>query len=646
MRCPACNFICSNKRDLCPKCTLDLRPHKKALGLPVLNPDFSSDELREIFAQEDGFETSDSPALAVDDEAIHLPDDLNDDINDDIKVQGKRAGLFSKFFRRRNDSPPYSFAEESPIINLAAALPETQEAPIVEAAPNPGFEKQLASLNELIRGAMNPTVAPAVMEFGDDDESFAELLDSLVGDEDLNVQAVNVRPAAKPIAPSLVDEDDFEVEFDLDEDPQLLSAELAALEAIAGAAQEIEIAAESAAALQGLMQSDERQEELEDEALQADLESLLPEEIEHLEVDDFDSTCLVTEAEVAPLSVAELAELFEGDPLDMLIEFVADKHQVDSDALRSYLELFLNNPQPPASDYKITDLPARHEISAAQPSPLPTEEYRDHALESAEYWVEAEEELAELEEMLAEGVLFEESQFVDLSKDQERLALLFDLCQEELEAPTGNSRYITNIETSADRRLDNYQLTQQFEKIDRLVTAENLAWDTAQMTVAPAEDYNLDFMLKPAELWRRVVANSIDCVVAILLALMLGLLGGFSESSRGALLSTLSGAAPVTADLLLLTSETLLLGFLVWGLMSFCLQTAFSRTWGKSLLRLELSDLSGFPPTWTQCLLRCLMAPLNVASGGLTLLPALYGKRRSLADIAAGTMIIRQPNSQ
>lgn len=45
MKCPACQYVCSDLRDICPKCFLDLRAEKKLIGIPVINPDISYNEL-------------------------------------------------------------------------------------------------------------------------------------------------------------------------------------------------------------------------------------------------------------------------------------------------------------------------------------------------------------------------------------------------------------------------------------------------------------------------------------------------------------------------------------------------------------------------------------------------------------------------
>ncbi|MCB0339024.1 MAG: hypothetical protein KDD53_05450, partial [Bdellovibrionales bacterium] len=45
MKCPNCQFVCSDLRDICPSCTLDLRPQKKLVNLPISSPNASYEEL-------------------------------------------------------------------------------------------------------------------------------------------------------------------------------------------------------------------------------------------------------------------------------------------------------------------------------------------------------------------------------------------------------------------------------------------------------------------------------------------------------------------------------------------------------------------------------------------------------------------------
>lgn len=45
MKCPACAFVCSDLRDLCPSCFLDLRDSKRVLGITITDPESSYQEL-------------------------------------------------------------------------------------------------------------------------------------------------------------------------------------------------------------------------------------------------------------------------------------------------------------------------------------------------------------------------------------------------------------------------------------------------------------------------------------------------------------------------------------------------------------------------------------------------------------------------
>jgi hypothetical protein len=45
MKCPRCNFVTSNKKDLCPRCEFDLRQRKRELGLPIANTAASYEQL-------------------------------------------------------------------------------------------------------------------------------------------------------------------------------------------------------------------------------------------------------------------------------------------------------------------------------------------------------------------------------------------------------------------------------------------------------------------------------------------------------------------------------------------------------------------------------------------------------------------------
>lgn len=45
MKCPTCGITCSNLRDICPGCYIDLREHKRKTGIPVTNASATYDDL-------------------------------------------------------------------------------------------------------------------------------------------------------------------------------------------------------------------------------------------------------------------------------------------------------------------------------------------------------------------------------------------------------------------------------------------------------------------------------------------------------------------------------------------------------------------------------------------------------------------------
>jgi RDD family len=61
MKCPACKYVCSDLRDLCPKCYLDLRAEKKALGITIINPNANYNELLQKTIKPSTTETTASP---------------------------------------------------------------------------------------------------------------------------------------------------------------------------------------------------------------------------------------------------------------------------------------------------------------------------------------------------------------------------------------------------------------------------------------------------------------------------------------------------------------------------------------------------------------------------------------------------------
>lgn len=62
MKCPDCGFVCSELRDLCPKCLVDMRNFKRSVGLPISHPRASYEQL---LARTTGSNVGGSPTMGT-----------------------------------------------------------------------------------------------------------------------------------------------------------------------------------------------------------------------------------------------------------------------------------------------------------------------------------------------------------------------------------------------------------------------------------------------------------------------------------------------------------------------------------------------------------------------------------------------------
>jgi len=211
MKCPQCSFISSNKRDLCPKCGLDLTPRKRELGLPV-----GSGAAKKSKAQAS---------------AKNLPE--------------TKGGWLGKFFKpsekpqAAETNPQQAAIDQKPVEQKAppkdqqvkkagAASPQLQQ----EDRTKEKDEKATATVptEPAILKAKEVEVKPSsstVMEFNDDDEHFHETLDQLIGDMQFDVEAVaqKEKPKTEADATTIQVEDDLELVFEFGGEEEPLGAE-------------------------------------------------------------------------------------------------------------------------------------------------------------------------------------------------------------------------------------------------------------------------------------------------------------------------------------------------------------------------------------------------------------------------------------
>ena len=220
MKCPACNFVCSDLRDICPKCYCDLRPQKRLIGIPAANPNLPYHELLgKITARPKG----DLPAK---------------------KSRGflaKLTPLINRFAAKKKPPREKPIKASEPAAALKQKTPALTDAPVAETvteveaeiagwsldaeAPPPREGVTAAvQFEELPETAPAPQPAavqpqPAVLDLSNASDELDSILDGLVGNLDLKYEAVKT-PKEEALSPK--DEELHECSIEFEDADELL----------------------------------------------------------------------------------------------------------------------------------------------------------------------------------------------------------------------------------------------------------------------------------------------------------------------------------------------------------------------------------------------------------------------------------------
>ena len=224
MKCPACNFVCSDLRDICPKCYCDLRPQKRLIGIPAANPNLPYHELLgKITARPKG----DLPAK---------------------KSRGflaKLTPLINRFAAKKKPPREKPIKASEPAAALKQKTPALTDAPVAETVTEVEAEIAGCSLDaeapppregvtaavqfeELPETAPAPQPAavqpqPAVLDLSNASDELDSILDGLVGNLDLKYEAVKT-PKEEALSPKDEELHEFSIEFE-DADELLVEPE-------------------------------------------------------------------------------------------------------------------------------------------------------------------------------------------------------------------------------------------------------------------------------------------------------------------------------------------------------------------------------------------------------------------------------------
>lgn len=162
MKCPNCQFVCSELRDICPKCLLDFRPYKRSLGLQITFPDLSYAELTAKVMKKPLAENS------AEEQEANLLSSLKEFGRDVISALSP-ANL-----------------EEQPLPREKETTPEMQNiATLCKDA-----EEEIQHTTPIVIPEAAPRNAPTIIDFSDSQEDLTEILDQMIGETEIEVEAV------------------------------------------------------------------------------------------------------------------------------------------------------------------------------------------------------------------------------------------------------------------------------------------------------------------------------------------------------------------------------------------------------------------------------------------------------------------------
>lgn len=649
MKCPDCKLVCSDLRDICPKCLSDLRDHKVALGIPVTNSKASYQELvnrmkRLPAAPDRRFSPGDrtSPGVSV---------------SASVSGQGKRdksvaasaagvaqdkpkTGLFGKLFGRlaaeeRKGQQPVSetvvaetvVAREQTRPSADSVSTETPEAvaPIpedtrhedtfsfVDQPPHPqAGSTELPSEPQLDNPEISAEIyqsqaaaGPKVLDFsaGDDlDQVIDRLLESELESADIiGIESVEA-----------VDEPVIEVEFHNEAEPhapeyveQALSAEVQNLELHEPAFEWIDSKTSA-------------------------IEELVPDEHTIDEVEDPDSVTVIeargSEYEVRELALSQVNDVENtpqsetqdiGPALGDVQNVVTETSSIDSLTVRPQMQTKEKAVEPASPDIRALFEECYRDLSS------------DHA--NSKFELSSDQLLP--------------------AAPQDEIRILFDLAYDELKSPASVQSYQEAAEIARTVRLESEELRAHLEKVEQQASDRQIGLKApkkktfAETSVGAAAREEgakpRPAAFQPLGSREALAVWLVDLGVIAFAALLFGTFWLAAIDMN--LLSRMMKAEELSIlqiiDWFALVGVSFLVGLLLVPLLSLYL---WGRSVGQIVFKCQVCDKAGADPQLRQLALRALLQPLNLLGFGW--LGACFG-RCMLDDWLSSTRLCRVPEA-
>ena len=658
MKCPGCLYVCSDLRDICPRCYTDLRPHKKQLHLPISNARASYDELLSKIAPT---KAAPKPATAQHNRAEGQSESPRKSLS------GTLRNLWGAFARASTPAGEIATSAPPPKDSTPAPEPPFQTAPPTQpSARSPEVELDHRSQETLLGSELTKELegltpkGPEVLDFSQFDEKVEGIIDRILGDSEI--------VAHEGASAKARDYDEFEIEIveELPEDDEIPLGESAPpkeAEVSTGAqltpttpAPEPNPAPESIPEEQ--LSAAPMSEQLEDEGpieveteieYPADSSENLPHQIDFSEEEEVEAeeeieltetlqtfpeqeqeqsadTPASTQFSHPDLSAA--VELPETDPIVFIDQ------DAPSDPISPPEELFEK-----LREYssEVQD-PAPPSVSEPAPTPapaIPAPIVIDPALVEIMFG-RVQEELEE--HALEAGSEINLHQLVDLS-NREDINLYFDLTHDAILNPEAEKIFDENFTSSLERKVESEAVVKyHLSTIESMISAPVLSLKSAALKareLGKRRSAQEDQPFRLASRRERVLAGVVDCFAVLCAVSLLTLLYFVSARSSAATLPEFDLTHPLAAlPYVSVFSALLVLFSFLYPLLSFC---SASATLGMLNIGTRLAREDGKRLRFRNAFVHAALTPLYLVSFGF--LAPLIGAKGFTEKLARTRMV-------
>lgn len=197
MKCPNCRFVCSELRDICPKCLLDLRPHKSSLALPISFPDLSYAELTAKIMKKP---LSDTPPKEPEIKLLSSLKEFGRDVLSAFSPSEQE---------QRQEQATQEMPEDKGISNSEeVAAIDALDKSVIDADQEIDTSSPTTNKSDLNSVEDSPQKAPTVLDLSNSQDNLSEILDQMIGETEIEIETIK---------PEEID-DKIEFDFVMDDD--------------------------------------------------------------------------------------------------------------------------------------------------------------------------------------------------------------------------------------------------------------------------------------------------------------------------------------------------------------------------------------------------------------------------------------------